>query len=163
MSINGGNMKKEDSVVYNEKPKRTNKWVMVLIVVVATLFTVLPFGLVIYSFFAFENSVYTEFEEKENGDISIKKDIKVYDVEGFYNEEEKSYYVQGYLENKSKSDLEFINIEYSVYDKEDTLLGTAYASIDSLKANTKWKFKAIYSDIDSSEISRFELSEVEFY
>lgn len=114
-------------------------------------------------FFEFENSVYTEFEENKNGDIVLKKDIKIYDFDGFYDEEEKSYYVQGYLENNSKNDIEFVYIEYFVYDKNDVLLGTAYGSVDNLKANNKWKFKAIYSDIDSNEVSRFELSKVEFY
>ena len=86
-----------------------------------------------------------------------------YQPRSFYNEEENSYYIQGYFENKSKNDIEFIYIEYLVYDENDVLLGTAYCSIDTLKANTKWKFKAVYSDFDSNEASKFELSKVEFY
>ena len=156
-------MKKVETVVNNKEPKRTSKWLIVLIVIFATLLTLLPIVGVIYVFFECENSVYNEFEETELGEIYLKKDIKIYDVESFYSEEENSYYVKGYLENTSKNDLEFICIEYFVYDNNGVLLGTAYASIDNLESNTKWKFKAIYSDIDSNEISKFELSKVEFY
>ena len=154
--------KNKESVV-NREPKRTSKWLIVLIVVVASIFTILPIVGMIYAIFEFDNSVYTEFKKNETGETVIKKDILIYDSEGFYNEEEKSYYIQGYFENKSKNDIEFIYIEYLVYDENDVLLGTAYCSIDTLKADTKWKFKAVYSDFDSDEASKFELSKVEFY
>ena len=62
----------------------------------------------VYAFFQFENYVYTEFKYNESGETVIKKDISIYDSEGFYNEEENSYYIQGYFENKSKNDIEFI-------------------------------------------------------
>lgn len=44
------NMKKEN-VVYTEKPKRTSKWLVVLIVIVASLFTILPIVGMVYAFF----------------------------------------------------------------------------------------------------------------
>lgn len=153
----------KEVIVNNVKPKRTSKWLVVLIVVVASIFTILPIVGMIYAFFEFDNSVYTEFKENESGQIVVKKDIVIYDSKGFYNEEEKAYYVQGYLENNSKNDIEYLYIEYLVYDKEGTLLGNAYGNVDILKAGTKWKFKAIYSDFDSNEASKFELSKVEFY
>ena len=153
----------KDIIVNNVKPKRTSKWLVVLIIVVASIFTILPIVGMVYAIFEFDNSVYTEFKENESGEIVVKKDILIYDSEGFYNEEEKAYYVQGYLENNSKNDIEYLNIEYLVYDKEGTLLGNAYGNVDILKAGTKWKFKAVYSDFDSDEASKFELSKVEFY
>lgn len=156
-------MKKEESVVVNKEPKRTSKWLIAVIVVIATLFTILPIIGMVYIAFEFDDYIYTEFEQDKLGRIFIKEDIMINNVEGFYNDEEKAYYVQGYLENNSENDLEFIYIEYYVYDENDVLLGTATASVDTLKANTKWKFKAIYSDIDGSEINKFELSKVEFY
>lgn len=156
-------MEKEKNVVDKIEAKRTSKWLVVLIIVIATIFTVLPIVGMVYAIFVFEDNIYTEFKQEDSGIISVNKDIKISNVEGFYNEEDDSYYVQGYLDNSSKNNLEFLYIEYLVYDKNDVLLGTAYCSVDNLKSNTKWKYKAIYSDIDSSEISRFELSRVEFY
>lgn len=156
-------MKNDGSIIYDETPKKKKKGLIILIVLVATIFTVLPLIFMVYAIFNFENSVYTEFEESESGEVLLKKDTKIYEVEGFYNESDKTYYIQGYLENLTKEEIGYVTIEYLVYDDEDALLGTAYASIDSLKGNSRWKFKAIYFDIDSNEVSRFELSKVEMY
>lgn len=156
-------MKKEESVVYNEKPKRTNKVLVAIIIIVASIFTILPIVGMVYAFLEFDNYVYTDFEETGNGEIVVKKDVSISDVNGLYNEEDETYYIQGYLENTSDDDITSIYIEYLVYDSNDVLLGTAFCGVDNLGSNTKWKFKAIYSDIDSNEVSRFELSQVEIY
>lgn len=146
-----------------KEPKRTSKWLIAIIVVFATIFTILPFAGVAFMFFYFDDGIYTEFKEKSNGDIIVEDELRIYDVESFYDEISNNYYIQGYLENISGEELEYISLEYYVYDKDDVLLGTAYGSLDYLKIDAKWKFKANYMDVDSNEATKFELSSVEVY
>lgn len=150
----------ENVNVVKKEPKWTSRWVVVLIVIIVILVYALPIlGFVLT---LNENYMFTEFKVKDN--ITYVKDsAKIYDTTGFYNEDNKSYYVQGYLENISDVSYDVASVEYLVYDKDDALLGTVYASIDGLKKDGKWKFKTIYDDIDSSEVVRFELSMVELY
>ena len=151
---------KEDINVIKKEPKKTSKWLIVLIIILV----ILSYGLTIFGFVVTlnENYMFTEFKVKDN--ITYVEDkVKIYDVTGFYNEDSKTYYIQGYLENISDVRYDVVSVEYLVYDKDNTLLGTAYASIDGLKKDGKWKFKAIYEDIDSSEVVKFELSKVELY
>ena len=150
-------------VVVSREPKRTSKWVIAIIVIFTTIFTILPIAGIAFMFFYFDDMVYTEFKETSNGEIIVEDELKIYGVESFYDEVNNSYYIQGYLENISDEELEYISLEYDVYDKDDVLLGTAYGSLDFLKVDAKWKFKAIYADIDSSEVTKFELSSVEVY
>lgn len=149
-----------DDNIVKKQPKGTSKWVIVLIIIVVILFYALP--IVGFVLTLNENYMFTEFKVKDN--ITYVKDkAKIYDTTGFYNEDNECYYVQGYLENISDVSYDVVSVEYLVYDKDDTLLGSVYASIDGLKTDGKWKFKAIYDDIDSDEVSRFELSQVELY
>ena len=150
-------------VVVSREPKRTSKWVIVLIVVFTMIFTILPIVGIAFMFFNFDNGIYTEFKETSTGEIFVEDELKIYGIESFYDEASNSYYIQGYLENISDEEHKFISLEYDVYDKDGILLGTAYGSLDFLKVDAKWKFKAIYTDIDSNEVTRFELSSIEVY
>ena len=47
----------------------------------------------------------------------------VENVNGFYDEEYKTYYIVGYLKNKTKDEYRNIDIEYRVYDEENNILG----------------------------------------
>jgi len=154
-------MEKETVII--KEPKRTSKLVIALIVIFTTVLTILPIVAFICFIFFFDEGVYTEFKENKYGEIIVEDDVKIYNVDSYYDNVSGNYYVQGYLENLDDEEIEYISIEYSVFDRNNDLLGTAYASIDYLDANTKWKFKAIYSDIDSNEVYRYELSEVEIY
>ena len=82
-------MKKDINVIEKE-PKRTSKWLIVLIVIIVILVYALPiFGFVVT---LNENYMFTEFKVKDN--ITYVKDkVKIYNVTGFYNEDNKSYYV----------------------------------------------------------------------
>lgn len=151
---------KEDVNVIKKEPKKTSKWLIVLIVIIVILVYALP--IIGFVLTLNENYMFTEFKVKDNITY-VKDNVKIYDTTGFYNEDNKSYYVQGYLENISDVNYDVVSVEYLVYDKDNSLLGTAYASIDNLKKDGKWKFKAIYEDIDSSEVAKFELSTVELY
>lgn len=154
-------MEKETVII--KEPKRTNKLVVVLIVIFTVVLTFLPIIGIMYLVF-FSDSVFnTEFKENNYGEIIVDDDAKISNVDGYYDNVSNNYYVQGYLENLDDDKIEFVSIEYLVYDKNNVLLGTAYASIDNISANTKWKFKAIYDGIDSNEVVKYELSSVELY
>lgn len=162
MFIRENFMKKDNSVVYDGKPKTTSKWLIVLIIVLAVIFTVLPIAGVIYAIVE-DSSIVTEFERNDNDEVLLKKNIVISNETGIYNEDDGTYYIQGYLQNNSEDNLNYARIEYFVYDKNNNLLGTADCTITNLKQNIKWKYKATYYSIDSSEISKFELSRVELY
>ena len=154
-------MEKETIII--KEPKRTNKLVIALIIIFTTVLTFLPIVFIV-ALILFDDKVFnTEFKENNYGEIIVDDDARIYHVEGYYDNATGNYYIQGYLENLDNDKLEYVSIEYLVYDKDNVLLGTAYASIDNLSANTKWKFKAIYGDIDSSEVYKYELSSVDLY
>lgn len=156
-------MKKEEKLVSQREPKRTSKWVIALIVVFSTICTILPFIAMIFLFIFFDEGIYTEFEETKYGEILVDDDARIYGVESYYDEKSNTYYVQGYFENLDDEEIEYVYIDYLLYDKNDALLGSATASVDYIKANGKWKFKAAYYDVDSSEVAKYELSSVELY
>lgn len=158
-------MKKGENLLNQRDPKRTSKWLVVVIVVFSTILTILPIVAMVFMFmfFDFDEGIYDQFEENKYGEIVVDDDVRIYGVESYYDEVYNNYYIQGYLENLDDEGIEYVSVEYSLYDKNDVLLGSAYSEIDYLKANGKWKFKVIYSDVDSQEVVTYELSEVEFY
>lgn len=143
--------------------KTTSKPVLIGLVIGIGLLYILFFVGMFYLMFKLDTSVHTEFEKNSYGEIIVDNNVKVYGTSGLYLDSVESYYVQGYLENNSNNDIEFVAVEYNVYDMNNTLLGTADAYIEVVNSNTKWKFKAIYSGIDASKVIRYELSKVEFY
>lgn len=144
--------------------KTTRKPVLIGLVIGGTLLYILFFVGMFYLMFKLDTSVHTDFEKNQYGEIIVDNNVKIYGTSGLYLDSVESYYVQGYLENNNNyHDIEFVTVEYNVYDMSNTLLGTADAYIEVVNSNTKWKFKAIYSGIDASKVSRYELSKVEFY
>ena len=156
-------MKKQDNLVVQKEPKRTSKWVIALIVIFSVICTILPIIAVVFLLIFFDESVYTEFEENNYGEILVDDDARIYGVESYYDLDNDSYCIQGYFENLDDEEIDYVYIEYLLYDKNDVLLGSATAYVDNLKANGKWKFKATYYDIDSREVAKYELSSVEIY
>lgn len=148
-----------------EEKKKDKKLILVVIIsIVYTLLTVFP-TIFFIGALVFLDSSYPSYEEKADGsveinnnDMTIKKDIKNY-----YDEETNAYYIEGYLVNNTDNKIDYITIEYNLYDISNNLLGSADASISNLDKNGTWKFKAIYFDKnDAKQVVKIKLSNVSY-
>ncbi len=159
-------MKKEtkEEKTINQK-KKMPKWV-ILVIVLVLIFVALPFtvltGVVAkYLFEGYPNKI------EEKGNYTIIDDTLRIDntsIKSFYDKESNSYYITGSITNILKDEnRHYIDISYDVFDKDGNLLGTANAYIDNLCKGKTWKFKAIYTDIDSKEIVNYKLNSIEHY
>lgn len=139
--------------------KKTKTWQIVLIIIIASVFYSLPFiGIAAIAYF-FDNQT---LEYQKDGSI-IVDDIKINnDIETYYDETTNTYYISGTLVN-GDDDLESVSIYFKLYDKDNNVLGTASAYMDKLDKNENWKFKATYSSLDASEVSTYEIINIEYY
>jgi len=65
--------------------------------------------------------------------------------------------IVGVIQNNKGYDLEYIDIEFTLYDVEGNNIGTAYANGSNVKAGTNWKFEAY---ILEDNVDTFEFTEV---
>lgn len=141
--------------------KKTKTWKIVLLVLLAFLIYALPTILIIL-FGIFEESP-KKFEIKDNIVEISKGKMTITDMESFYNEEDNTYYVTGYLKNKTDKTYTGLSIEIRLYDKEGNILGEETSYLETLKENKTWRFKISYSGIDSKEVDSYEITEIYYY
>lgn len=140
---------------------KSKKKKIVLLVFLIILVYAVPFTLAMLAIH-FENEKKT-FEIKD-GQVEISKGKMTIEREdAYYNEEEETYYVTGYLKNKTKEDYESISVKYRLYDVDENILGEATAYLEELEEGQVWKFKATYYEIDAKEVSTFEFSGIDYY
>ena len=128
-----------------QKNGKLPKWAIVLIValsVVAILPTLLFAGIITYG-------VIDSVNESVNLTMSNT-------VEGYYNSKTNTYFINGYVKNDGKDDAHGIEIEYTLYDKNNNIIGTATAYIDELDEGRTWKFTAEYTGENAKDIDHFE-------
>lgn len=77
-------------------------------------------------------------------------------VEGHYDSKTNTYFINGYVKNISKDDVDDIELEYNLYDENNNIIGVAYAYLDELTIGKTWKFTAEYSGKDAKNITHFE-------
>jgi len=141
--------------------KKTKKWQIILIVALAMIIYVLPIAS-IFVLSYFEEKAKT-FEVKDNIIEISKGKLIIENVDSFYDEEDKTYYVTGYLKNTTEKEYDFIDISYRLYDKDGNILGEATTYLDNLSSKKTWKFKATYSDVDANEVDKFEFLGIDYY
>lgn len=64
--------------------------------------------------------------------------------------------ITGTVTNVSGKDKSYVQISYTLYDKEGNLLGNAYANANDLKAGASWKYEAYAGVSDPKAIATFE-------
>lgn len=64
--------------------------------------------------------------------------------------------ITGTVTNVSGKDKSYVQISYTLYDKEGNLLGNAYANASDLKAGSSWKYEAYAAVSDPKAIATFE-------
>lgn len=94
-------------------------------------------------------------EKKEKNPYEIT-DVKV-------EKDEFQTYVTGILKNNTDKEKSYVQIVFSVNDKDGNKVGSALANVNNLEAGKTWKFKAVYIgtekdvkiDIENPDVSGF--------
>lgn len=68
-------------------------------------------------------------------------------------------YITGTLTNNKDTDVNYVQVEYVLYDADGAQIGTALANTNNLKAGGSWKYEA-YVTADAASIASFELAEI---
>ena len=142
-----------------KKIKKTSKGVIVFIIIISSIFVLGLGGIFIYAMTQIDSGLYTKFDYNISGDVIINNKVSITNVSD--NKIGSDYYLQGYLENTSNKDYGYVEVEYSLYDKDGILLDRVSSAITDLKKNTKWKFIMTYPY--SFDVVRYELTKVNFY
>lgn len=123
--------------------KRTPTWVVVLCVI----FGIFMLGGVFYS-------IGTDAEKKETSTNSNDNKEKVVETnkkkelvleDGYtagLDEYGAFYYIEGYVNNSTDKDYNYVSIEFTSYDSEGNTLGTCLDNNSGLEKGGRWKFKA---------------------
>lgn len=137
---------------------------IILVIIIAVIWTLLPaifFTGMIFLADEFDYSNYIEEADGsiniEDGDLIIKEGVKNY-----YDSVRDIFYVEGYLVNNTDEDLEYILVEYTLYDINNNILGTAEAYLNKLEAKGTWKFKATYEENDAKQVIKVKISNIEY-
>ena len=77
-----------------------------------------------------------------------------------YDEYNEAYVVSGYITNNLDMDYYDLEVYYTLYDKDNNIIGYAYDYIEWLEEGETWKFACEYYGLDSKEVYRVELKEV---
>lgn len=87
-------------------------------------------------------------EEKKAEDLTVEGEITEsmnYDMPQF----------NGTIKNNTDRDMEYVEINIILYDKDNAQIGTALANTNNLKAGGTWKFEALCID-NVSEYDHYE-------
>ena len=127
-------------------------WAIVIIVIIALLIFISLPG--------------TEEESKPQTGVTTeepKEDLTLQSGhKGYADEYNISYYIEGTVKNNTDKKYSYVDIEFSVYDKDGNNLGSCYDNNSNLDPNGSWKFKAICSG-EPSEIASYKLVEISGY
>ena len=132
-----------------EKNGKLPKWAVLLIIVLSLMVAVL--GIMLVSLVA-----YTEInQENISTALSIKKS------EGFYNSKTNTYSITGKITNNNEDDIENIQIDYNLYDKDNNIIGVATTYLEELKTGNTWKFTAEYTGPNAKNITHFDINKLD--
>lgn len=99
---------------------------------------------------AVEEQTETPAEETEAPEEEAKADYEITDLA--VDESDFMPKATGILKNNSGNDVNYLQIEFAVKDKDGNKLGTAIANINNLKAGDTWKFEAMSFSTDEGQI-----------
>ena len=76
-------------------------------------------------------------QEQENNKFTLSDDKGYSDDAGY------AYYIEGTVKNNTNKDYSYVQIEFNVYDKDGSIIGSCFDNINNLEGNGTWKIKAI--------------------
>ncbi len=98
--------------------------------------------------------------ESTQSSTSNNKPTETFTISDVNAEEDLlSYYITGIIVNNTNKDKSYVQVTFNLYDEDGNQVGTAIDSINNLKANGSWKFKAI-ALVEKEQIYGYELSEI---
>ncbi|MEF9969939.1 MAG: FxLYD domain-containing protein [Ruthenibacterium sp.] len=68
-------------------------------------------------------------------------------------------YIKGIVKNNSGKDCTYVQITFTLYDKDGNQIGTALDNINNLEKDGTWKFKAM-ALAEEGEIANYKLTEI---
>lgn len=97
-------------------------------------------------------------------DTTSKKEIEKLEIIGDVTDTRDTIglYIEGIIKNNYGKDLSYVQITYSLFDKDGNQIGTATDIISNLEKDGKWKFKALGIDTDNKIVS-YKLVEITGY
>ena len=105
------------------------------------------------------SNVSVDTDKKTEKQQEVKEKKKDYEITDTKIEKDSfSTYAVGVLKNNS--DKSYVQVVFPVYDKSGNKVGSAMANINDLKANSTWKFKALYLGSEKNVTIKFEEVEV---
>lgn len=135
-----------------EKNGKLPKWA-ILVIIGLSLFMFIP------NVFIFSFAFYEEFSHDEMIENKLGKYLE-FDkpVIGLYDFDSSSYVITGYITNTGDKVIEDLNIGYTLYDGNNNVVGTSYASLEKLKKGKTWKFTVEYKGVNAKDITHFEMN-----
>ena len=121
--------------------------------------------LLIYGFIQMKkeqvNNAITPQEEEEETTPAFTTDLYPQDISPDIQLEikDKIIYIRGSVKNNSGKDLEYGQITYGLYDKDNNLIHTTIDMIVNLPKDDIWYFSTIGTDIDN-KFHHYELIEI---
>ena len=82
-------------------------------------------------------------------------------VEGHYDSKTNTYFINGYVKNISKDDIDDIELEYNLYDKDNNVIGVATTYLEGLKTGNTWKFTAEYTGPNAKNITHIDINKLD--
>jgi len=134
---------------------KSNNAVIVVCLLAALLLYCLP--MVFISLAALDmNKIKLDYKTLDNMVVIGKDNVKITELNSYYNEDLDSFVIYGFAETNKNYDLE---ISYDLYDEKGYIIGTSTATMDMKKGN-KYKLKAVYTGLDAKEVVEYKISKV---
>ena len=136
------------------KKKSNVGWIVALCIGLSVLFYIGP-ALIFTGLILGEIKDYSEdFTIIDNTVFIDEDDAIITNLKSFYDENNSSYVIEGYVKNKELTD---IDVRFELYDENGTVIGESYAYINNLKRNKTYKLKAYYSEYDANSVVNYKI------
>ena len=65
--------------------------------------------------------------------------------------------ITGVAENVAGKTLSYVQVDVKFYDEDGVLIGNSLDNANDLEAGEKWKFEAVYFDLDSYDVDSYKI------
>lgn len=89
-------------------------------------------------------------------ELKNENDFALTDDRGYTDNYNIAYYIEGTVKNLTNKEYSYVQIELSVYDEDNNIIGSCLDNINNLDANGSWKIKAICTG-DAKSIKSYKL------
>ena len=107
-----------------------------------------------------QQKVYTDFNYLPNGSILIDNKATIIYDEGKYHGDDY-YGVLGVIRNTSNKKMEYLKVEYTLYDENGKKIDTLYDMTEKLNKNDEWQFIIEYDG--NKKVSSYKLTMISFF